>query len=176
MTLRPQDRRLGESARAQLPLLDRLIDDAPELPADPPLSATAALAILHRGVQRDLEALLNARRRWRSWPAALAELWVSSLGYGIADFAAGSFNDPRQVERLRAEVADAIHRFEPRLAEVQVHLAGARDVAEPVLRLRIEAVLLAEPAPEPVSFDTVLDATTADIVLCETGLRDRTHV
>ena len=55
--------------RAQIPLLDRLIDDAPEVAHDPPLSAVETATILRRSVRRDLEALLNARRRWRSGTA-----------------------------------------------------------------------------------------------------------
>ena len=81
------------TARVQLPLLDRLIDDAPDQERDPPMSAAEAMAALRNSVRRDLEALLNARRRWRSWPARLTELASSPLGYGIPDFAAGAFND-----------------------------------------------------------------------------------
>ena len=51
----------GEAHRAQLPLLDRLIDDAPDTERDPPLSSAEAMGALRRGVRRDIEALLNAR-------------------------------------------------------------------------------------------------------------------
>ena len=61
--------------RVQLPLLDRLIDDAPEQHDRQAAVAPAeALAALRRSVRRDLEALMNARRRWRSWSPALTEL------------------------------------------------------------------------------------------------------
>jgi len=177
-----------DAPRAQLPLLDRLIDDAPESAADPPLSAAEALAALRRSVQRDLEALLNARRRWRSWPAELTELNVSAVGYGIPDFTAGALNDPQRRERLRAEIEETIRRFEPRFASVRVLALSDRDEhgspsrgrdgspTEPTLRLRIEAMLRAEPAPEPVAFDTLVNAATADVVLRESAERERTHV
>ncbi len=35
----PRDRQPHDAAPAQLPLLDRLIDDAPDTPRDTPLSA-----------------------------------------------------------------------------------------------------------------------------------------
>ena len=60
---------------------------------------------------------------------------------------------------------DAIRRFEPRFAGVRVSLLDARDTLDATLRLRIDALLRAEPAPEPISFDTLVDATTADVVV-----------
>jgi type VI secretion system protein ImpF len=71
---------------AQLSLLDRLIDEEPDKLRDPPLSSTESIAALRRSVRRDLEALLNTRRRWRSWPETYTELGVSPLGYGIWTF------------------------------------------------------------------------------------------
>ena len=153
----------SESARAQQSLLDRLIDDAPDTPIDAPLSASEAMSILRRSVRRDLEALLNARRRWRPLPRHLAELRLSPLGFGIPDFASGAFNDPRRREILRAEIEDTIRRFEPRFASVRVTLLEARNTLEATLRLRIEALLHAEPAPEPIAFDTTVDATTSEV-------------
>ncbi|HTW25867.1 MAG TPA: type VI secretion system baseplate subunit TssE [Acetobacteraceae bacterium] len=153
------------AGRAQLPLLDRLLDDAPDDPRDPPLAPAEAMAALRRAVRRDLEALLNARRRWRSWPVALGELATSPVGYGIPDFSTGGFAEPGKRERLRAEIEATIRRFEPRLAAVRVRLPDAAPRLDGTLRLRIEAMLRAEPAPEPIAFDTRLDAATAEVVV-----------
>jgi len=149
--------------RAQLPLLDRLIDDAPGQEHDAPISAGEAMDALRASVRRDLEALLNARRRWRSWPAELTELQSSALGYGIPDFTAGAMNEPGRRDALRAEVEATIRRFEPRLVSVKVALIEGANKLEPTLRLRIDGLLHADPAPEPVAFDTTVDATTADV-------------
>jgi type VI secretion system protein ImpF len=149
--------------RAQLPLLDRLIDDDPDVARDPPLAAAAAVAILRRSVRRDIEALLNARRRWRSWPAGYTQLAESPVGYGISDFAAGAFNDPAQRDRLRFQIERTIQRFEPRLAQVRVVLLDAENTLDATLRLRIEGLLRVEPAPEPIAFDTLVDAATAEV-------------
>lgn len=152
-------------ARAQLPLLDRLCDDAPDETRDAPMSASEAMAALRRGVRRDLENLLNARRRWRSWPDHLKELETSPIAYGIPDFTAGAFSDPRRRERLRQDIETAIRRFEPRFLSVHVTLIEREDQdLDGTLQLRIDAELHADPAPEPISFDTLLDAA-ADLVL-----------
>ncbi len=158
-------REAAGGGRVQLPLLDRLLDDAPDAPRDAPLAPAEAMAVLRRAVRRDLEALLNARRRWRSWPAALDELALSPLGYGIPDFSSGGIVEPRARERLRAEIEDAIRRFEPRFARVQVSLLDNTDQLEATLRLRVEALLHADPAPEPIAFDTMIDPTTADVTV-----------
>jgi len=154
-----------DAARAQLPLLDRLIDDAPDAERDPPISAADAMAALKRGVRRDLEALLNARRRWRSWPSGYAELKVSPLAFGIPDFTVGDYSGARERQRLCAEIEEAIRAFEPRFASVRVSLIEKGDRLDANLRLRIEALLHAEPAPEPIAFDTMIDTCTADAVV-----------
>jgi len=151
--------------RVQAPLLDRLIDDAPDQERDPPISAVDSMVALRASVRRDLEALLNARRRWRSWPKHMTRLATSPLGYGIPDFSSGAFNDAQRREELRIEVEETIRRFEPRFLSVRVRLVDTKERLEPTLRLRIEAVLHAEPAPESVTFDTVVDPTTDDIVV-----------
>jgi type VI secretion system protein ImpF len=149
--------------RAQLPLLDRLIDEAPEREREPSPSAAETLELLRRSVRRDLEALLNARRRWRSWPAGYGELAVSPVGWGIADFSAGAFNDSARRDALRAEIEATIRRFDPRLANVRVTLADSKEQLDATLRLRIDGVLLVEPAPEPIAFDTLIDAASAEV-------------
>jgi type VI secretion system protein ImpF len=151
--------------RAQLPLLDRLIDDAPDDKSDRAISPAETMVVLRNSLRRDLEALLNARRRWRSWSEEYDELAVSPLGYGIPDYAAGAFNEPGKREDLRAEIEDTIRRFEPRFHSLRVTLLDSKNSLEPTLRMRIDALLHADPAPEPVSFDTVVDATTLDVVV-----------
>jgi type VI secretion system protein ImpF len=155
----------GTTARVQAPLLDRLIDDAPDQERDPPVSVADSMIALRNSVRRDLEALLNARRRWRSWPTRLAQLATSPIGYGIPDFASGAFSDAQRREDLRIEIEATIRRFEPRFISVRVQLVETPEHLETTLRLRIEAVLHAEPAPEAVTFDTLVDPTTDDVVV-----------
>ena len=155
----------GIAVRVQVPLLDRLIDDAPDQLRDPPLSASESMVKLRNSVRRDLEALLNSRRRWRSWPSSMPELATSPIGFGIPDFGAAAFNDRRQREDLRVEIEETIRRFEPRFLSIKVALGEAESGLESTLRLRIEAVLHAEPAPEAVTFDTLLDPSNDQVIV-----------
>lgn len=155
----------GVRGRAQLPLLDRLIDAEPDVATDRPLSASAAMAALRASIRNDLEALLNTRRRWRSWDPAFSELERSPVGFGLPDFTGGAFNDARRREELRQEVEACIRRFEPRFASVSVVLVDTADRLTATLQLRIEALLNAEPAPEPITFDTMIDPLTTDVTV-----------
>jgi type VI secretion system protein ImpF len=156
-------RRPGQGPRVQLPLLDRLMDDAPDTAHDAPLSSGEVENTLRLSVRRDLEALLNSRQRWRSWPAGYSELGTSLVGYGIPDFTSGAFNEPQQRERLCASIEWAIRTFEPRLTAVRVTLIERPDALDSTLRLRIDGILRTEPGPEPIAFDTFVDSATTEV-------------
>jgi type VI secretion system protein ImpF len=159
----------NDGLRVKLPLLDRLLDDAPDQALDAPLSGGEAVRILHRSVRRDLEALLNARRRWRSWPTYCRELKISPVGYGIPDFTSGAVHDSSSREWLRAEIEAAIRAFEPRFSGLRVTVVESKDKLSATLRLQIEAMLNVEPAPEPIAFDTVLETTTSEVIVRASG-------
>ena len=158
--------------RIRLPLLDRLLDADPGAPVDPAVTPHYAVDLLRQAVRRDLETLLNARRRRLPPPAGLTALAVSPVGYGIPDPTAGSFTEDDRREALAAEVEAAIRRFEPRLANVRVTLAKPSrerpDLPDRTLRLRVDAVLRADPVPEQISFETLLRPVTLDVSVRET--------
>ena len=153
--------------RAQLPLLDRLLDADPGAPEMPPPTAAEALERLHAAVRRDLESLLNARRRRRPLPALLSELTSSIINYGIPDPASGAYAVPEQRAALAREVEATIRRFEPRLTKVSVGLVGQDDGLGGTLHLKVDAVLRADPVPEPVSFETLLEPVTRNVTVRE---------
>lgn len=163
----PEATGLTRAGRAQLPLLDRLVDADPSEQSDRPLSAAAAMETLRTSLCSDLEELLNTRRRWRSWDPHLTELDRSLVGFGLPDFASGAFNDARRREELRVLIEACIHRFEPRVASLKVTLVEATDRVSGTLRLRVDALLRAEPAPEPIAFDTVVDLVTKNVTVLE---------
>jgi len=130
------------------------------------MSSAEALDAFRNSVQRDLEMLLNARCRFRSWPSEWRWLQKSPLAFGIPDCTAGSFGDPREREALRAEIETTIRRFEPRFVQLSVSLLDIEQRnTNSTLRLRIDGLMHADPAPEPVSFDTTVDGVTSNVVV-----------
>ena len=68
-----------------------------------------------------------------------------------------AFLDPEQ----------SIRRFEPRIVNLKVALVDSTDKVSGTLRLRIDALLHAEPAPEPIAFDTVVDLLSKNVTVVE---------
>lgn len=150
--------------RATQPLLpsvlDRLLDDRPGADHEPPSSQSQVLREMHQSVRRDLENLLNTRCRCRSFDDAFTELKKSVVGYGVPD---ASGTDLVSSDRRRAflrTVEDVIRRFEPRFLRVRVLPLENSDFLDRTLRFRIDALLRAYPAPEPIVFDSTLEPGT----------------
>ena len=138
-------------------ILDRLIDDSPDAAQDPSRTRAQQLAILRDSVRRDLEALLNHHLRCVSPPPGLMELRESILEYGVPDFLSLFTDASAFREEFRQSLEDIIHRFEPRFISVKVTLREPGNATDRTMRFRIDAVMYAEPAPEPVTFDSQLD-------------------
>lgn len=134
----------------------------------PPPTVAEALEKLHIAVRRDLESLLNARRRRLPLPAQLLELSTSLINYGIPDPSSGAYAVPELRAALVREVEATIRRYEPRLTNISVVLVGEDDVLGGTLRMKVDAVLRADPVPEPVSFETLLEPVTRDVTVRET--------
>jgi type VI secretion system protein ImpF len=143
-------------------VLDRLLDD-PNASGEPPRSSGQQLSQLKRSVTRDLENLLNTRRRWKEFPLESRDLEGSLINYGIPDFTGLNMSVPSERERTRAEIERVIRRFEPRLKNVVVTIEANADAFERTLRFRITGVLRTEPLPERVVFDSELKPATAEI-------------
>lgn len=143
-------------------ILDRLLDDAPDVSTEPPWSWTQDLQELKRAVVRDLEALLNTRQArlelLRDSPEA--EIAQSVLTYGLPDLTSAKIDGPEAREAVRRGVEDAIRRFEPRLIDVRVQAHDPDGPHDRVLRLTVEAWLAMDPDPVPVTFDTVVESAT----------------
>jgi type VI secretion system protein ImpF len=141
-------------------VLDRLIDDEPQVSQEAPRSRGQLLRDLKQAVRRDLENLLNTRIRCLPWPAELAELKRSVVNYGIPDLTGASLGSSREREEFRRTIQSVITLYEPRLKKLTVSLHGQDEAVDRTIRFHIEAVLQAEPAPEPVAFDSTLLLTT----------------
>lgn len=156
--------RLDSDARITISVLDRLIDYEPEVSQEPIASRSKNLRDLKQSVRRDLEWLLNTREFIQEIAPDLKEVQHSVATYGLPDFTATSIKSPTNQDRLRRAIEAEINLFEPRLEGVIVGLVPARE-DERSLRFRIEAQLKVDPAPEPVTFDTLLDQGTGRFTL-----------
>jgi type VI secretion system protein ImpF len=146
--------RAAGEVRLAASVLDRLLDDDPRTSREPVAARAYGLRQVKQAVKRDLEWLLNTRRSFDDAPG-LDEARTSVLAYGLPDFTAANVKSPADQTRMRREIEATVAAFEPRLQDVSVTLEMAT-TSERVIRFRIDARLRVEPAPEPVSFDMVL--------------------
>ena len=137
-------------------VFDRLIDQEPRLSTEGIASRATTLRQLKESVKRDLENLLNTRQVVDEVPADLKELSHSLAAYGLPDFTNISIHNPQDYYKLQRAIENAIALFEPRLEEVTVAILPP-DERERAMHFRVDARLKIEPAPEPVTFDTILE-------------------
>jgi type VI secretion system protein ImpF len=63
-------------------------------------------------------------------------------------------------DRLRGLIEKVIRTYEPRFKSVRVELLENVEAFDRTLRFRVDGMLHAEPAPEPVVFDSALEPST----------------
>jgi type VI secretion system protein ImpF len=141
-------------------VLDRLIDHDPEVRKEAAQNRNQLLRDLKLAVRRDLENLLNTRVRCVPWPAELKELKQSLINYGIPDLTGASLGSSKEREEFRRTVHSVILSYEPRLKTPTVRLVDQAETLDRSISFHIEAVLQAEPAPEPVAFASTLRLAT----------------
>jgi len=142
-------------------ILDRLIDHEPEKRMDPSLTADDQMQILKESVRRDIENLFNTRIRSESPSLESQELDLSLLNYGIPDLATLNLKQPEEQNKLCRRLEKLIHQFEPRFKTVSVmprdETTRNSERRQFSLRLRIEATLHADPVPETIVFDSIME-------------------
>ncbi len=83
--------------------------------------------------------------------------------FGLPDLTGFAMASPKDRARLLRTLQNAMRLFEPRLASVRiVPLDEAITGSRQMLAFRIEGLLIMDPAPEHVSFDTVLELTRGE--------------
>lgn len=154
-------RSLGD-VTVTLSVLDRLIDKEPRMASEAPLTRSQSVRMMKTAVQRDLEWLLNSRRIFIEPDESLKELNRSVYVYGLPDFSNyGAASAPDRAKLLR-QLMTAIKLFEPRLLNVRLVPVESEGTGIQELRFRIEGLLAMDPAPEPVSFDTVVELRSSN--------------
>lgn len=123
----------------------------------------AAGQTLRAAVERDIENLLNTRKPPIEIPEAHGELRKSLVSYGLPDLSGVNIGSDDAREEFRQLVEDTIRTFEPRFKTVTVLLRENAEPEDRTLRLRIEGLLHADPAPEPVAFDSILEPVAHNI-------------
>lgn len=151
----------------RMSLLDRLIDEAPELSFDPPRNRTEELRAIRETFRRDIEAILNTRRRCLSPPTALRALKAALPYFGVPDLVGMSLATQQERVELLRSLEETIRTFEPRFRSVELSLVQARDPLDRVLRIRIEAVTQIEHALGPIVLETALDPATRTFSVME---------
>jgi type VI secretion system protein ImpF len=147
----------------QASILDRLIDNEPEVSFEPVQFRLLDMRQIKARVIRDLENLLNTRRLADPPDAEFSELNRSVLIYGIKDYTSLNPRSASVRKLLRQDIEKAIARFEPRLKNVKVQLEP--DQKGHSLRFRINAMLVIEPEKEPVQFDTFFDINRSEYMI-----------
>jgi len=99
---------------------------------------------------------LNTRRIFQEPDESLKELNHSLYIYGLPDFSQYAMANPADQSKLLRQLQATVKMFEPRLGNVRLVPVESSETGIQQMRLRIEAMLLMDPAPEPVSFDTVI--------------------
>ena len=159
----PKTLRTQPNSAVTLSIFDRLTDNEPKSPSvEAPLSRAESVRILRAAVRRDLEWLLNTRRNPDEPGPSLPETENSVYNYGLPDFSTYAIASPKDQTRLVRSLQGAVKIFEPRLTNVRITPLEISPKGLRTMRIRIEGLLMMDPAPEHVSFDTMLQLTTGD--------------
>jgi type VI secretion system protein ImpF len=145
-----------------LSLFDRLIDREPYESRELPLSRAASVRMLKQGIGRDLEWLLNTRRVAEMPDESVRELNKSVYVFGLPDFTAYSLSSTKDQSKLLRALQTAVKIFEPRLVNVRITSSDAVSAGSRTLRFRIDGLMMMDPSPEHVSFDTALELTSGE--------------
>lgn len=151
---RPKQRTLSRS------VLDRLLDDAPDMDSDPLVSLADQVKEMREVIRRDLEALLNTRRNPAGPPGTLKELNDALVSYGMDGVLSANLVTDASKEKLAKSIERRISMFETRLADVRVTILKNRMEGERALRMRIQATFRLHEGMPPISFESKIDPST----------------
>jgi type VI secretion system lysozyme-like protein len=142
-----------KKVEVRAPLFDRLVDRDPESRHEIRPMRTLDRRGVRESVRRELETLFNTRCPIPAHRLAARERTV--IDYGIPDFSTFSARNFSDHGRLAQVLREAVDAYEPRLTNVRVSITpiAGDDLA---LSGRIDADLMIENVPEPVSFATTL--------------------
>lgn len=142
----------------QLSVFDRLHSEE-----DPGFIGNAGddMDIVRNAVLRDVENLLNTRRRIIRPAESCKHLKASIYTYGVEDFATKNPRNPQVRHSIKTTIRETLSRFEPRLRNVAVAF-NPREGKDQGLCFSVQATLHADPVSEPICFDTWFSASRGE--------------
>jgi len=161
--------RVDKKKNLRASVLDRLIDDDPKSNVETETSKHQKLRDLRNSVKRDLENLLNTRYRIVSPAEELDELQVSILNYGLADLATINTTDVAKRKAFTRNLESLLRTYEPRFKSVTVTPQNVNESDDRTLRFRIDATIYADPSPEVVVFDSVMEPVSRSVNVKESN-------
>lgn len=138
-------------------ILDRLIDHEPHINVEAIATRSHYLRELRTSVKRDIENLLNTRYRMVSPPNHLTQLDKSLLNYGLPDLSTVNMLDLDKRREFIKQLENTLTQYEPRFKSIRIQYVENKENTDRSLRFRINATLYADPAPEVIVFDSILD-------------------
>lgn len=159
--------RIDKKKKLRPSILDRLIDDEPHNQTEQDPGQHQMLKQLRDSVRRDLENLLNTRYYIVGLSELYQELDKSLLNYGLPDLATVNILDGKKREQFTKTLENTLTEYEPRFKSVRVSYLDNKDSLDRTLRFRIDAEIYAEPLPEVVVFDSVLESITRTVSIKE---------
>lgn len=155
--------RIDKKKNLRASILDRLIDDEPHIKVEAERTKNQQILSLRSSVRRDLESLLNTRYKMLAPGSEYKELGTSLLNYGLPDLATiNIINDDKQKEFTR-ELENILRIYEPRFKSVNVSFVKNENSVDRTLRFRVNATLYADPAPEVIVFDSILEPVSRSV-------------
>ena len=148
--------RAGTETLVTQSILDRLMEVE-----EWPTTRSQSTRFFRDALKRDLEWLLNTRQPPLAGIAGYPGAKASVINYGLPDISSLGFNNASDHRALRIAIEACLRNYEPRLIDVRVSLEGS-DGVDRRLRFHIEGNMKLDPAPEEISFDTVLELTSGE--------------
>ncbi len=153
----------------QLSLFDRLTEDEEVWNAISDDRETVRINAYREYIRRDVEALLNAHRRFLPLAREFEYARKSILTFGVPDFSNEGYSTKDHREYLRDVIYETLTRHEPRLSNVVVEVVADKEEQEHMLQFKISAFLRGAPENEAILFDTALMATDHSVIVEEGG-------
>jgi len=126
-----------------------------------PSTRAQSVRFFREALKRDVEWLLNTRQPPLPQLAEFPGARASVINFGLPDISSLSLSSAADQTALRMAISGCLRIYEPRLTDVHVTLEGS-DLTDRRLRFHIEGNLRLDPAPEEISFDTVLELSSGE--------------